>query len=286
MQKMTTVETTIAVGLLLIILAFVIMPLRPQMWLYPLARQGFQAKLNFETRNLSQLETEHFIVKYAAADAAVAPMVAQTAEDAYRPVTGALGYKPAGKALIVIYPDKRELNQVFGWSASESAMGVYWGGVIQVLSPRAWQKNPASAAEFEKNGPILHEYTHLVFDYMTNGNYPRWFTEGLAQYMEYQANGYEWRTKDNQLSGRLYSLDEMTANFDDLPNKSLAYRQSLAAVRYIAEAGGEAKLQGVIRDLSAGQKLEDAIHRNLGLTMDEYDKAWREWAVIHMEYKK
>lgn len=282
MRKMTVVETVVVIGVLAAMLALTVMPLRPQMWLYPLARQGFQAKFNFETRNLSQLETDHFIVKYSAADAAVAPMVARTAEDAYRPVTGELGYEPAGKALIIIYPDKRQLNRVFGWSASESAMGVYWGGVIQVLSPRAWQKNPASAAEFEKNGPILHEYTHLVFDYMTNGNYPRWFTEGLAQYMEYRQNSYEWRTNDNQLSGSLYSLEEMTSAFDELPNKSLAYRQSLAAVRYIAEAGGPDKLQGVVRDLSSGQKLEAAIRHNLGMTVDEYDKAWREWAVIHM----
>jgi hypothetical protein len=275
-------ETTLIVGLLLAALFFMQVPVKPQNWLYPLARQGFQLKMNFETRTMLKYETEHFVVKYTEPDAGVVAMVAAAAEEAYQPVTSMLGYAPGGKAMIVIYPDRRELNQLFGWSSAESAMGVYWGGVIQVLSPRVWLKDTGSAEEFVRSGPVLHEYTHLVFDYMTNGNYTRWFTEGLAQYMEYQVNSYEWLTNDNKLSGKLYTMQDLDGNFDDLANKSLAYRESLAAIRYITGVQGEDKLRGIIQDLTKGVKLEKAIANNLDMSYDEYDQAWRKWAVANM----
>lgn len=286
MRKMITVETTVLISLLLAALFFAQVPVKPQMWIYPLARQVFQAKMNYETRDMMKLETEHFVVKYTQADADVVAMVAQAAEEAYRPVTDILGYVPKDKGVLVIYPDKRQLNQVFGWSSSESAMGVYYGGIIQVLSPRVWLKDASSDREFVQTGPVLHEYTHLVFDYMTNGNYSRWFTEGLAQYLEYKVNGYEWLTKDNRLDGKLYSMAEMDGNFDDLNNKSLAYRQSLAAIRYIAEVQGDDKLRSIISDLTRGIPLEKAISSNLRMSYTEYDHAWRAWAADHMNNLK
>jgi len=282
MREITTVETTVIISLLLAVLFLVQVPVKPQVLVYPLARQVFQAKMDFETRDMMKYETEHFIVKYTKADADVVGLVAAAAEEAYQPVTSVLGYQPKSKGMIIIYPDKRELNAVFGWSSSESAMGVYWGGVIQVLSPRVWMKEVSSAEEFTRNGPVLHEYTHLVFDYMTNGNYSRWFTEGLAQYMEYRINKYEWLTKDNMLNGALHTMAELDDSFDDLNNKSLAYRESLAAIRYIAEVHGDETLRDIISDMTKGIPQEKAIGQNLGMSYAEYDQAWRTWAVKNM----
>ena len=56
-------------------------------------------------------------------------------------------------------------------------------------------------------------------------------------------------------------MSELDGNFDDLPNQALAYRESLAAVRYIADVYGEAKLQQVIEALQAGQSISKGNHR-------------------------
>jgi hypothetical protein len=282
MRKMMLLESTLLITLALAGLLFIKLPARPQMWLYPLLRQAAEVKLDYQTRNMAVYETPHFIIRYEQQDADVVEMVAKAAEKAYEPVTATLGYSPAGKTHIYMYPNKRELNQAFGWSGDTSAMGVYWGGVIQVLSPHGWLKE-ATPEEFVRSGPMVHEFTHLVFDYMTKGNYPRWFTEGLAQYVEYRVNNYEWHTATNSLNGKLYSMAELDVNFDGVSDQSLAYRESFAAVRYIAEVYGDAKLHQVISALQAGQSMQRAITSTLGIDYGAYEAAWKQWAATNMD---
>lgn len=281
MQKL--VPATFVPAAVLVVAAIVLlMPPRLSMLFYPLARQAAQAKMEYETRNFNVVETTHFTVRYRDDDHAMATLVAEAAEQAYQPVTAMLGRELERKTLIVMYPDRSELRKAFGWSGDENAMGVYWGGVIQVLSPRDWMQAGVSAEEFARSGPMVHEFTHLVFDHQTRGNYPRWFTEGLAQYAEYRINGYEWLTATNSLSGHLYSMDELDKQFDDLPNQSLAYRQSLAAVRYIAEVHGEDALHRITGRLRAGRKLEQAVAAELAMPYADYDQSWRRWAAGNM----
>ncbi len=286
MRAVTHTDITLVtglVGLMIAVMLFLHIPARPQALLYPIVWQAAKAKINYETRELAITETEHFTIKYSPADADMVPMVAEAAEDAYVPVITAMGSAPKGKTLIVIYHDKAELRKAFGWSGDESAMGAYWGGAIQLLSPHAWMKDGQSTKDFIHSGPMVHEFTHLVFDYMTNGNYPRWFTEGLAQYVEYKVNHYEWITPDNKLDRKLYTTEELEQDFDHLPNQSLAYRESLAAVRYIAEVHGENTLQQVISALQSGQQLDKAITKATGMNYDDFDKAWRAWAITNMK---
>lgn len=271
-------------GLMFLMILFSAMPSRPQMWIYPLVRYGAQIKVDIETRRMAVYETEHFRIKYTQADADTIPMIAKAAEAAYTPVIEELNYIPQGKTLILVQPNKNELRQAFGWSGNESAMGVYWGGVIQLLSPHVWLSSGDSVEEFIHSGPMVHEYTHLVFDYMTNGNYPRWFTEGLAQYVEYHVNDYEWQTKTNGLDGKLYTMAELEGDFDNLPNQSLAYRQSLAAVRYIREVYGETALRDIMMDLKKGLSLEKAIQNRMGLDYSKFETSWQAWASVNMAH--
>ena len=286
MRPITVSDTPIVIGLLAIMLALLLftqLSMKPRLWIYPVVRQVAMAKLDYETRNMQQYSTEHFLIKYTASDADQVAMVAQAAEVAYRPVTDMMGYAASKKATIYIYPDRQEMRQAIGWSGDESAMGVYYSGVIQVLSPKAWMKSGDTVATFVHNGPVAHEFTHLVLDYQTNGNYSRWFTEGLAQYTEYKVNDYEWITPTNHLTGNIYTLAELDEHFDDLPNQALAYRESLAAVRFIADNFGEDKLRQIDGLLAQGKPLKAAISATLGLTYDEYEQNWKTWAMDHME---
>lgn len=286
MQKLVPVSL-VPVAVLVAAAIFFLTPLRISMMFYPLVRQAAQAKMQYETRNFSKVETQHFTVRFRDDDQEMAQLVARAAEQAYQPVTAMLGREPNHeKTLIVMYPDRSELRKAFGWSGDENAMGVYWGGVIQILSPRDWMQTGVSADEFSRSGPMVHEFTHLVFDHLTQGNYPRWFTEGLAQYAEYTINRYEWLTVTNSLSGNMHSMAELDSKFDDLTNQSLAYRESFAAVRYIAEVHGDDALRRVIEQLSAGRKMNQAVQSVLAMSYPEYEQNWKQWAAINMKHNQ
>ena len=273
----------VIVGLILVCLLLSMIPIRPQMWLYPLVREVAVMKIEYQTRSMLTKETPHFIIRYTDSDADIVDMVAEASEAAYRPVTAAFNYEPSGKTLILVYSDRQAMKQAYGWSGDASAMGFYWGGIIQILSPKAWMRNNLSVDEFIRTGPLAHEFTHLVFDHLTRGNYSRWFTEGLAQYMEYRVNGYEWVTADNRLTGKLYTPEELDQNFDGLSNQSLAYRQSLAAVRYFAEVQGDANLNQVLLFLKAGERTDRAIEKTLGMDYATFMSLVNLWAQGNMQ---
>ena len=270
--------------LVLLAICLTIISFRPQQKiLYPLVRKAAQAKINYETREMACYQTTNFNIKYTDNDKDIVKIVAEAAEAAYVPVGSALGFSAPQRTTIVIYPTREQMDSSIKMLGSQSAMGVYWGGVIEVLSPHAWMKENVSVQKYIHTGPVLHEYTHLVFDYITNGNYPRWFTEGLAQYMEYRVNGYEWITPENNMDKTLYSMSTLDGNFDDLDNQALAYRESLAAVRYIAEVHGDDKLQQVISCLKSGKNMPTAIRQVLGMSYADYEQAWTKWAVNNMK---
>ena len=279
-------DTSIVMGLLILMLALLLftqLSIKPRLWLYPVVRQLTMIKLDYDTRDMGEYRTEHFLIKYTAVDSDQVAMVAKAAEAAYYPVTDILGYTIGKRAIIYIYPDHQEMKRTFGWAGDESTMGAYYSGVIQVLSPQKWLKNGERADAFVHSGPITHEFTHLVLDYQTSGNYSRWFTEGLAQYVEYKVNHYEWITSTNRLTGNLYTLAELDEHFADLPNQALAYRESFAAVRFIADQFGEIKLRQIDDLLAQGKPLKEIIPIVLGLTYADYEENWKTWARDYLE---
>lgn len=261
-------------------------PYLPKLWIYPTVRDLTKASVLYRMDNLSVQESKHFIIKYQPQDASSVQMILDAAEAAYEPVTTSLGFTPAGKATIVVIASKEDMQQDFGWSGGQSAVGVYWSGLIEVLSPKAWLYGEDAAAQkrqFVKNGPVTHEFTHLVVDAAARGNYPRWFTEGIAQYQEYRLNGYEWLTSTNRLDQSLYTMQELERNFDGLDNQSLAYRESFAAVRYMYDIYGEENVRAVLHELNRGKSMRTALKSVLKMDYGQFEQAWQQWARIQMQ---
>lgn len=248
---------------------------------YWTVREIFKAYSVAATWDMDKLTSEHFYVKFRPEDRAGAELVLETAEYFYRPVTEDFGYTPRSKVPIILYSSKEELNKSFGWEAKESAIGVYYAGSIRVLAPGSWiyDAGPDSVKEtFVSSGPMVHEFTHLMVDYLTGGNYPRWFTEGMAQYEEYKLTGFEF-IEPVLFGHSLYSMKDIADNFDDLPNQSLAYKEAFVAVRYIACVYGEKTLHDLIKSLGDGMKFEDAMEKHLKLDYGGFEKCWREWCL-------
>lgn len=279
-SKLKIIISLAAAVTLLAALVFSRVPASVRGYSYEAFREAAKINIMLRTWGWDSLEGEIFLVRHRPGDKAGANLVLEAAEKFYPQVAGEFDYQGKSKIPIIVYPSKEELNASFGWPASESAMGVYWGGVIRVLSPEVWI-SPGDPEEmtgiFMESGPIAHELTHLVVDYLARGNYTRWFTEGLAQYQEYKLTGFLFDDPVGSLEQELYPLGELDRGFDALPNQSLAYRQSLSAVEYIVEFYGEDRLHKIISTLGRGQSMNQALMQVLGTDLEQFENQWHLW---------
>ncbi|NLG86915.1 MAG: hypothetical protein GX489_06835 [Firmicutes bacterium] len=240
-----------------------------------LARWQLQRQLN----DWPSIESEHFIVKYQPTDENAAAIVLKAAEKAYSIVTQEVDFVPPGKTLVVVHPTAEELNSAFGWSSQESAVGAYWGGAIRVLSPSAWIGD--TSLELVKEifwaaGPMVHEFTHLVLDYKTAGNYPRWFSEGLAQYLELKHCGTTLSSGFDLHLKQLYSIQEL-GNFSQLDDELLAYEQALSIVQYLTDIYGPQIIEQIVNSLAQGQSFPRALKTAGIKSPAALEEAWLQW---------
>jgi len=159
-------------------------------------------------------------------------------------------------------------------------MGVYWGGVVRVLSPKAWVDTndiEVISARFRAESTLGHEFAHLLLDYMTQGNYPRWFSEGLAQYEEYLISGHVW--SEPYIDGKppYYSYGEMAA-FERLDDQAKAYNQAFLMVYYMVREYGWERMIGLCRELSTGQNFGAAVQKAYDTGEEELAGRWTVWA--------
>ncbi|HHY40465.1 MAG TPA: hypothetical protein GX502_04370 [Syntrophaceticus sp.] len=216
----------------------------------------------WETRAWDTVESDHFLVKYRQGDEEIALLTLKEAERVYCPLGQYFGCFPDKKVPIAIYQDKASLNRVFGWGSDEGAMGVYWSGVIRLLSPDEWlDEMPSKEREalFRQQGPIAHEYIHFLVDYQTRGNYPRWLTEGLAQYGEKKLAGVQ--TEEGVDLPLRFSLDELNKNFDDSQWQDYCYAVSEDLVGFLIKNYGSDKVPLLLNELGRGADLDKSFNR-------------------------
>jgi hypothetical protein len=231
--------------------------------------------VNLETSGWPTIRGQHFVVKYRPGDEADARMVLQEAERVYQPLDNFCGYVPGQAVPILVYPDRDSLNRIFGWGSNESAMGVYWAGVIRVLAPRAWMPDvPANQQQlvFAEQGPVAHEYTHLLVDYKTRGNYPRWLTEGLAEYAEHEiAGGAQPELERLTITQPLAELD---GRFDDPVWQDYSYAVAEDLVSYLVLKYGPERIPVLLNALGRGRPLTEAFRQVYGIGLDGFVQSY------------
>ena len=229
-------------------------------------------EVNLKTANFDQYQSEHYDIKYTPVDEPYVKLIAGSAEEAYDTVSAMFGLEPGSRTVIVVYPDSNSLSQSFGWDKDANAMGVYWAGSIRILSPREWLGEQDMSLHFTREGPMVHEFAHLMVDEMSRGNYNRWWTEGIAQYVEKKTTGFEF---SSPFAGgekiEYYQLKQLAKKFDEL-DQSIAYWESLQAAEYIADRYGQDSLFNITRQLGQGKSLEQAIENTLAIPYTEWEE--------------
>lgn len=229
---------------------------------YNLAKSaGYKTLKVFEyyksTELSSSIETinkSHFVIKNIGADEKVAEELGDLLEKSYELIGKEFDYYPNRSIPVFIYGSMEQFWEKNKALEGQAVMGLYNMGVIHLVVPEVFAM---TLEEYELNGPVLHEYTHLAVDELTGGNLEVWFTEGVALYQEYNIYGTEWgKFTDYEYE---YSLEELRGDFMSLDSDK-AYRKSFLVMKEIYYTHGDQGVLDLMNKLKAGQSFDTAFN--------------------------
>jgi len=176
-------------------------------------------------------------------------------------------YQPKRTIKMIVYKDRESLNEALRLE-DQNTMGAFYGDTLNLLSPNAWT-SPGRSHIAMLDNVFVHELTHLVVDDIARGNFPLWFTEGSALYLEYRLLGYEWGKELASMD--YFSMEDLEKRFQSLDD-DLAYRQSFVLVKAIVEQYGREKYLELLNELGRGVPFYDALEKILGIKSHNVEK--------------
>ena len=128
---------------------------------------------------------------------------------------------------------------------------------------------------------LKHELCHvLLHEHIDRVPIPRWFDEGIAQWVSDGVMDILYDQKDALLpkaafSDRMIPLGALNKEFPQNPNAlRLAYEESKNFIDYLIDAYGRKKLFEILGLMKEGTPLRKAFFKALGKPLDKIEKEW------------
>ena len=172
-------------------------------------------------------------------------------DGAFRRIGRTVGQYPPNPITVILYTQKQfhDVTRAPDWSD-----GLFDGGRIRLPVRGASQNLP----DFDK--VLTHELTHAIVHTLAARGVPVWLHEGLAMYFE-PRDAAEAEKRLRAVRGFI-PLTELETSFShlNLDDATLAYDESLVAVRALVERIGTG-VGLLLQDLGEGQPIDQAIQR-------------------------
>jgi tetratricopeptide (TPR) repeat protein len=222
-------------------------------------------RLEAQMRGFVTHRSEDFVLKMPARDW---PVYGARALELLREAKVVLGSKygfEQKRAVLVEFFDSQQdfAIRTFGSLGGQGLLGVCFGTVITMNSPGS-----LSHGRNNWEATLWHEYCHVVTLSLTRNTMPRWLSEGMSVHEE-SLHSPAWGMRMNA-DFRRFILEEdaalpvsqLSAAFLNPPSPehlSFAYYQASLVVAYLVERFGQEALRGVLADLAAGRRVNEAI---------------------------
>ncbi len=229
----------------------------------------------------ASLSGEDFVVRMAAPEVAVyGPRVLALLRKAKLELVTKYKVELAQPTIVEIFADEKDFAvRTFGLPDVPGFLGVCFGRVVTANSP-ATRSTPTNWESV-----LWHEFCHVVTLQMTKNKMPRWLSEGISVYEEWQADpswgmrlDASYRTM--MLGDDLVPVGKLSGAF--LAPKSprhlqFAYLQSAYVVQYIINQFGMENLRRVLRDLRDGVEINTALAAHTA-PLEKLEKGFAEYA--------
>lgn len=180
-----------------------------------------------------------------------------------------------------IVPEAGDLSQIAAVATAElvtPAQGYHPVGDRVLVNPVTFP----TLAPAGRRVVVAHEVTHVASRSATGPRVPTWLVEGLADYVGYRGTGITVRSAAQELrvdvrAGRLPTALPPDSAFDGSQSDlAQTYEMSWLAVRLVVDRAGEEGLLRLYRRCGSGTPFPAALRSELGLSVDDLVRAWRD----------
>jgi len=176
---------------------------------------------------------------------------------------------------IIIYRDRKTFRRLV--NRDMIAAFAIPGEALIVLDYSQFRHDPLTLKLI-----VMHEMCHLLLHKnIAWNNLPRWFDEGLSQWVSSGINEIVYPRSTDVLkmafiSGTLLPFSTISEALPpDTADLILSYEQGRSMVDYIEQRYGMDSIKGIISRLSSGAGFHDAVNDELGADFTEIEKKWR-----------
>ncbi|MHC4431626.1 MAG: tetratricopeptide repeat protein [Planctomycetota bacterium] len=222
------------------------------------------ANLRDNMAKFKTLQTDGFIVRMNQQEADVyGDEVVELLQLAKSQLCRKYGIELAQPVTVELFDNQQDFAvRTFGMPGGDGFLGVCFGNVITANSPRAGRPHNWKSM-------LWHEFCHVVTLNMTHNKMPRWLSEGISVYEEFQQDptwGQQMDPAYRQkiLADELIPVGDLSAAFMSPPGSmdlQFAYFNSALAVEYLVKRYGLETLRAILADLGSGAEINAAIAR-------------------------
>jgi len=161
-------------------------------------------------------------------------------------------------------------------------LGVTFGYLTAMDSPKARE-----AGGFHWASTLWHELAHIYTLEATNHRLPRWLSEGLSVYEEWNTGPLADRelpldTLDALKSGKFLPIEELDSGFvrpSYQGQVNVSYMQAGLICDYIATRWGHPSLVTLLNQFGENETVSVAIETAIGLSPDEFDIEFNQYLI-------
>lgn len=230
------------------------------------------------------LKSEHFIARMSERDARVLwPYMEPLLEEAWAKMVDKYGFEPQAPVLIEVFGKQEDFAvRSVGLPDLGPLVGICFGSLITLISPDTLTANWQEI--------VWHELVHVVTLQMTENRLPRWLSEGVSVYEEFQGRPEWGRHQELDIArafktGKIKNVERLDDAFLDARSAEelgLAYLQSYMVVEYIVAEHGFAKLRQLIKAYGQPEPTERIIAEVFDVPVESFNKGFRQWLNQHL----
>jgi cellulose synthase operon protein C len=231
------------------------------------------------------LNSEHFQVTLSREDALVLwPYLEPLLEEAWNTLVKKYGFTPESPVLLEIFKNREDFAvRSVGLPDLGPLVGICFGKLITLISPNTLTANWQEI--------VWHEFMHVITLQMTRNRIPRWLSEGISVYEEFQGREEWGRHQALDIAravqgGKILPVERMDDAFwqaqsdDDL---NLAYLQSYLVVEYVVSEHGFPVLKKFIQAYRNHDPTETIVRRVFAQDIDAFNRAFSAWLEKRVE---